>query len=180
MIHLEYSLVWCWNLVTSESRSEVSSKFGLWCIWRTEISWTDRVRNEETLHRVKEDRNILHTIKRTKANWIGPMVRRNCLLKHFIEGKIERRIEVTESWRRRRRKQLLDGGGENAERGSTRSHCEENSLWKRLWTCCRHNHEWIFIGLRACSPINCIWSINRPLRHRPHVFLVTLSFVKKA
>jgi hypothetical protein len=55
------------------------------------------VRNEETLHRVKEERNILHTIKRTKANWIGPIVRCNCLLKHFIEGKIERRIEVTES-----------------------------------------------------------------------------------
>jgi hypothetical protein len=27
------------------------------------ISWTDRVRNEEVLHRVKEDRNIIHTIK---------------------------------------------------------------------------------------------------------------------
>jgi len=25
------------------------------------ISWTDRVRNEEVLHRVKEDRNILRT-----------------------------------------------------------------------------------------------------------------------
>jgi hypothetical protein len=31
------------------------------------ISWTDRVRNEEVLHRVKEERNIVHTIKRTKA-----------------------------------------------------------------------------------------------------------------
>jgi hypothetical protein len=26
------------------------------------ISWTDRVRNEEVLHRVKEERNIVHTI----------------------------------------------------------------------------------------------------------------------
>jgi len=32
-----------------------------------EISWTDRVRNEEVLHRVKEDRNILCTINRRKA-----------------------------------------------------------------------------------------------------------------
>jgi hypothetical protein len=31
------------------------------------ISWTDRVRNEEVLHRIKEERNILHTIKRRKA-----------------------------------------------------------------------------------------------------------------
>jgi hypothetical protein len=30
------------------------------------ISWTDRVRSEEVLHRVKEDRNIIHTIKRRK------------------------------------------------------------------------------------------------------------------
>jgi hypothetical protein len=54
-----------------------------------EIIWTDRVRNEEALPRVKEDRNILHTVKRRKSNWIGHILRRNCLLKHVIEGKIE-------------------------------------------------------------------------------------------
>ena len=36
-----------------------------------EIGWTDRVRNEEVLHGVKEERNILHTRKRRKADWIG-------------------------------------------------------------------------------------------------------------
>jgi hypothetical protein len=56
------------------------------------ISWTDRVRNEEILHRVKEERNILHTIKSRKATWIGHILRRNCLLKQVIEGKIEGRI----------------------------------------------------------------------------------------
>jgi hypothetical protein len=71
------------------------------------ISWTDRVRNEEVLHRVKEERNILHTIKRRKANWIGHMLRRNCLLKHVIEGKLEENIEMTGRGGRRR-KQLLD------------------------------------------------------------------------
>jgi hypothetical protein len=55
------------------------------------ISWTDRVRNEEVLHRVKVERNIVHTIKRRKANWIGHILRRNCLLKRFIQGKIEGR-----------------------------------------------------------------------------------------
>jgi hypothetical protein len=54
------------------------------------------VRNEEVLHRVKEDRNIVHTIKRRKANWIGHILRRNCLLKHVIEGKLEGRIQMTE------------------------------------------------------------------------------------
>jgi len=73
------------------------------------ISWTDRVENEEVLRRIKEERNNLHTIKRREANWIGHIVRRNCLLKHIIEGKIEGRTDVTGS-RGRRRKQLLDIG----------------------------------------------------------------------
>jgi hypothetical protein len=67
--------------------------FDMWC-WRRmkKISWTDRVRNEEVLHRVKEERNIVHTIKRRKSNWIGHILCRNCLLKHVIEGNIEVRI----------------------------------------------------------------------------------------
>jgi hypothetical protein len=35
------------------------------------ISWTENVRNEEVLLRVKEQRNILHEIRKRKANWIG-------------------------------------------------------------------------------------------------------------
>jgi len=53
-----------------------------------EIRWTDHVRKEEVLQRVKEKRNILQTMKRRKATWIGHILRRNCLLKHAIEGKI--------------------------------------------------------------------------------------------
>jgi hypothetical protein len=52
------------------------------------ISWTDHVRNEEVLLRVSEQRNILHGIRKRKANWIGHILRRNCLLKEVIEGKI--------------------------------------------------------------------------------------------
>jgi hypothetical protein len=45
--------------------------FEMWC-WRMEkICWTDLVNNKAVLHRVKEERNILHTIRRGKANWIG-------------------------------------------------------------------------------------------------------------
>jgi hypothetical protein len=52
--------------------------FEMWCWRRVEkISWTDRVRNEKVLHRVKEERNILHTIKRRNANWIGNIWRGN-------------------------------------------------------------------------------------------------------
>jgi hypothetical protein len=47
----------------------------------------DCVKNE-VLHRLDEERNFLHTIKRRKANWIGHILRRNCLLVHAIEEKI--------------------------------------------------------------------------------------------
>jgi len=54
------------------------------------ISWTNHVRNEDVLRTVKEERNILHTIKIRKANRIGQILHRNCLLKkHVIEEKKE-------------------------------------------------------------------------------------------
>jgi hypothetical protein len=65
------------------------------------------VRNEEVLHRTDDDRNILHRIGGWKANRIGHFLRKNCLLKHVIERKIEERTEVVER-RERRYKQLPD------------------------------------------------------------------------
>jgi hypothetical protein len=53
------------------------------------ISWTDHVRNEEVLFRVKEQRDILHEIRKRKANLIGHILRRNCLLQRVIEEKIQ-------------------------------------------------------------------------------------------
>ena len=61
------------------------------------VSWTNHVRNEEVLLRVKEERNILHGIHKRKANWIGHILRRNCLLQRVIEGKIKEGIEVTKN-----------------------------------------------------------------------------------
>ena len=57
------------------------------CRRMVKISRTDRVRKEEELLRVMEQRNILHTIKRRRANWIGHILHRICLLKHRNEGK---------------------------------------------------------------------------------------------
>jgi len=55
------------------------------------ISWTDHVRKEEVLLGVKDQKNILHEISKRKANWIGNILRRNCLLQQAIEGKIKGR-----------------------------------------------------------------------------------------
>ena len=50
---------------------------------------------EEVLLQFNEQRNIVHAIRRRKANWIGHILRRNCFLKQVIEGKIKGEIEVT-------------------------------------------------------------------------------------
>jgi hypothetical protein len=78
-----------------------------------------------------EERNILHTVKRRKANWIGHILRRNCLLKHVIEGKKEGRIEVM-GRRGRRRKQLLDDVKET--RGYWKF--EKEALDRTVWRTC--------------------------------------------
>jgi hypothetical protein len=91
------------------------------------ISWTDHVRNEDVFLRVKEQRNILHEISKRKANWIGNILRRNCLLERVIEGKIQGGIEVT-GRRGRRRRKLLDDLKER--RGY--SHLKEVALYGEL------------------------------------------------
>ena len=45
------------------------------------------VRKMKKYYRVKEERNILHRIKHRTANWIGHILRRNCLLEHVAEDK---------------------------------------------------------------------------------------------
>jgi len=86
--------------------------------------WTDNVRNEEALLRVNEQRNILNEIRKRKANWIGHILRRNCLLKQAIEGKIKGEMEVA-----RRRKKLLD----DLKDRSGYSHLKEEALDCTMW-----------------------------------------------
>jgi hypothetical protein len=82
--------------------------FEMWCrIMMEKTSWTDHGRNEELLLRVNEQRTILHEIRKRKANWIGYILRRNCLLKQIIEGKVKGEMEVIRR-RGRRGRNLLD------------------------------------------------------------------------
>jgi len=63
-----------------------------------------------------------------KVNWIGNLLRKNCLLKHITEVNTEGRIGVTER-RRRRRKQLID------DFKQTRGYCKlkMEALDRTLW-----------------------------------------------
>jgi hypothetical protein len=81
------------------------------------------VRNEEVLLRVKEQGSILHEISKRKANCIGHILCRNCLLRQVIGGKIKGGTEVT-GRRGRRSTKLLDDLKER--RGH--SHLKEEAL----------------------------------------------------
>ena len=83
---------------------------------------------EEVLLRFNEQRNILHEIRKRKANWIGHILRRNCLLKQVIEGKIKGEMEVTRRQGRRHRK-LLDDLKDR--RGY--SHLKDKALDRTMW-----------------------------------------------
>jgi hypothetical protein len=103
--------------------------FEMWCWRRMEkISWTTHVRNEEVLLGVKEQNNILHEISKQKANWIGHILHRNCLLQRVTEGKIQGGIEVTGRQRRRRRR-LLDDLKERRRY----SHLKKEALDRTMW-----------------------------------------------
>ena len=62
--------------------------FESWC-WRNlilrdqKISWTDPVKKVEVSQRLKVDGNIQHKTQRRESNWIGHILRVNCLLKHY-------------------------------------------------------------------------------------------------
>jgi len=77
---------------------------------------------------VKELRNILHEIRKRKANWIGHILRRNCLLQRVIRRKDKRRIEVT-GRRGRGLRELLDY---LKERGGY-SYLKEEALDRTMW-----------------------------------------------
>jgi len=64
------------------------------------------VKNEDVLQKVNEG-SVLQTIKIRQVSRIGHSLHRKCFLKHFVEGKMGTRIEVTRR-RGRKRQRLLD------------------------------------------------------------------------
>jgi hypothetical protein len=64
--------------------------FETWCWRRMEkISWTDHVRNEEVLLRVKEQRNILHEIRNGRRTGLVTF----CVETAFYNGLLKERYK---------------------------------------------------------------------------------------
>jgi len=131
VLHLEHSFVWCWNLDASGSRSETPGKFWDVVLEKDGKDQLDRSCEKwRVLLRVKEQRNILHEIRKRKANWIGHILRRNCLLQRVIEGKIKGGgIEVTERRGRRCRK-LLDDLKERRGYSQLKEEALDRTMWR--------------------------------------------------
>jgi hypothetical protein len=95
--------------------------------WRKvkKVSWTDRPRKEEVLHGVKDEKNILYTIKRKKVKCIGHILCTNCLQKHSTEESIE-----GIGRRGRRHKQLLDDLKETKEYWKLKEEPLDRTVWR--------------------------------------------------
>jgi hypothetical protein len=131
------------------------------------------VRNEEVLLREKKQRNILHEIRKRKANWIVHILRRNCLLQRVTEGKIQGGIEVTGRRRRRRRRKLLDDLQER--RGY--SHLKEEALGRTICSArfgrgfgpvVRQTTKWM-------NEIHYVWLLYGIIRHPQHTQTCSIS-----
>ena len=59
----------------------------MWC-WNGEDKWSEKVTTGQVLERIVEKRTLLNNIIRRKVNWIGHILRRNCLLNDAIEGQM--------------------------------------------------------------------------------------------
>jgi len=69
----------------------------------------DRSREKlRSIQQGKEEKKIPKTIKRKTANWIGHILRRNCMQRLVIKGMKEGRIEARGRLRRKRKKPLDD------------------------------------------------------------------------
>ena len=102
---------------------------------KDQLSWLDKVTNEEALRRVNEDRQTLNSIWQRKHRWIGHVLRHDGLLQEIIEGRMKGKPK-----RARRRIQMLqdlanDGGFVALKRAA-----EDLEVWRHTErmskTCC--------------------------------------------
>ena len=107
--------MWCWSIIQKIKWSETLVRCYVWTIalygpetwaqrklkwtylesfemwgWRgmKKIKWPEKVTNEQVLQRIWEKMKLLNDILRRKPNWIGHILKRNCLLHDVIEGKM--------------------------------------------------------------------------------------------
>ena len=86
----------------------------------------ERVTNEQVLDRIGEKRTLLKNILHRKPNWIGHILRRNCLLHDVIEGRMTEVRGVG-----RRRTQLLDDLRDRRSYWELKEEAVDQKRWRR-------------------------------------------------
>ena len=96
----------------------------MWCWGRMEkIKWSEKITNEQVLDRIGEKITLINNILCRKGNWIGHILRRNCLLHEAIEGQMtevkgvgRKRTQLLDDLRNRRRYWELKEEAEDRKR----------------------------------------------------------------
>ena len=118
-IRKKFVRCYVWRIALYESESwtlrqmeqEYLESFEMWCLRRMEkLKWSEKVTNEEILERMGKKRTRLNNMLRRIGNWIGHILRRNCLLH-----------EAEEAEDRNRRKRQL-----------TMEHTEEIHIFRKM------------------------------------------------
>jgi hypothetical protein len=107
--------------------------------------------------------------KKGKANWIGHILRRNCLLKPVIEGKIEGKIEVMKS-QSGRGKKVLDDLKETRGYWKLKEEAVDYTLWRT------HFGRGYGPGVRDYGMNDCILKNYLALYNQSTFKLINISF----
>ena len=90
------------------------------------IKWSEKVTNEQVCESIGEEGTLLNNILHKKSNWIGHILRINCLLRDAIEGQMTEVKGVG-----RRRTQLFDDLGNRRRYRKLKEEVEDRKKWKR-------------------------------------------------
>ncbi|KAI5721796.1 hypothetical protein M8J77_025821 [Diaphorina citri] len=129
MLYLECSAIWLRDVDHEEERGKIPGKFRDVALEKNgKIKWSDKIRNEEVLRRVGEERSILKTIKKRKANWLGHILRRDCIQRRIMEDKIEGK-----RGRGRRKFGMLSDILKGKSYAELRDDAQDREKWRKLY-----------------------------------------------
>jgi hypothetical protein len=166
MLHLEHSFYGADTWTFRKIDQICLRSFEIWCWGRMDkISWTNLAKNEGILLRVDKEKNILHAIKRTKANWTSHILCRTAFQNTLLK-------EWSSDWRRGRgRKQVLDVFQEKIKLSEIEKEALDRNLCRirfgrgyglsqdrqrKVWmTFCEWFHLFDFV---AVNPVHTFWT----------------------
>lgn len=90
----------------------------------------DKITNDEVLRRVGENRILIREIRKRKGNWMGHIMRSNCLLLEMMEGVVE-----GDKKRGRKRMKMIDLIKEKNSYVNLKKRAEEREEWRSFYKC---------------------------------------------